>query len=90
MPKGEARKVEWAKVKDGFGKVDAWLQKGKADGPYVMGNTVSFADLVIAAWMTWLKKIWDEESEEWRDIQTWHGGRCVALLESVKKYETSP
>ncbi|RDB16096.1 Glutathione S-transferase-like protein ustS [Hypsizygus marmoreus] len=88
VPSGAAREVEWAKVKSGYDVVDGWLQKNKASGPYFLGKEHTFADFVVASFTIWLKKIWGEDSPEWKDIKTWNEGRWDAFLKELEKYET--
>jgi len=74
------RDADVAKTKEGFAKVDQWL--AKSEGKFVLGNTVSYADCVLAGWLTWLKAtdaIWKD------DIATWHSGRWSTYLENVEK-----
>lgn len=82
VPKGEERERQWAKVQADFARIDSWYQKGKDDGPYLLGNNICFADLQYAAHALWMKKIWGEQSAEWSDVKTWNEGRLVALLDS--------
>lgn len=88
LPKGEKRKVEWMRVKEGFNRLDGWLQMEKVDGPYLMGHTPCFSDFAIAGMILWMKKVWGEDSEEWTDISTWNDGRWAAFLEGISRYET--
>jgi glutathione S-transferase len=89
VPKGEEREIEWAKVREGHSKFDGWLQKGDGEGPYLLGNTICFSDFVLAAFIMWFKKIWGEDSVEWKDIESWDKGRWVSLLKRMEKYETT-
>jgi len=86
----EVRKKQWEKLKDDFGLLAGWLKKGEADGPYILGNgnTISFLDFVVAGYIIWLRVIWGEDSEEWRGIQSWHGGRWDMFLRNLQNYET--
>jgi glutathione S-transferase len=84
----EHQKTLWEKARTNFAKVDAWYQKGKDEGPYLMGNTICFADLVFASFAFWPKRVWGEDSAEWQDMLTWHEGRFGVLAESLAKYET--
>jgi glutathione S-transferase len=81
-------KALWAKARVGLAKVDAWYQKGKGEGPYLMGNTICFADLVFASYTYWPKKIWGKDSTQWQDMLTWNEGRFGVLAESLAKFET--
>ena len=86
VPKGDAGVAEWAKFKDGLAKVDTWF--AKSGGPFLMGSTVSWADLDVAAWLIWLRVVWGEESAQWKDIASWQGGRWGKLTANLKQYET--
>lgn len=88
-PEGEERDALWAKARTGFEKVDAWYQKGKDEGPYLLGKTICFADFVFAAFASWPKRIWGEDSVQWQDMKTWGEGRLGALVDSFAKYESS-
>ncbi|KAK0442390.1 hypothetical protein EV421DRAFT_1904164 [Armillaria borealis] len=85
VPKGEEREREWAKLKEVFGKVDAWY--GKED-MYVMGDVVSYADFTVSASVMEFRTLFGEDSEEWKDVSTWHGGRWGTLVKNLEKYET--
>ncbi|KAJ7935455.1 hypothetical protein B0H13DRAFT_2226904 [Mycena leptocephala] len=88
VPTGEAHKVAWKEVEAGFGKVDRWLNEGANEGaPFVMGDQVSFADFTIAGELQWCMKGFGEDSDLWKDMMTWHGGRWAKLINSLKKYE---
>ncbi|KAG7443974.1 uncharacterized protein BT62DRAFT_934559 [Guyanagaster necrorhizus] len=84
-PKGEDRKREWARVKEDLGKVNAWYGKGDR---YVMGDTVSYADFTVSASILWIRTVCGADSEEWKDILTWHEGRWGTLVKDFEKYET--
>jgi len=86
VPKGDDAVAQWAKLKDGLGKVDAWY--AKSGGPYLLGNTASWADIVVACYFIWMRIIWGEDSQEWKDISSWHEGRWKGLIDNFKKYET--
>ena len=83
VPKDKAE--AWNQIKAGFDKLDKLLQLGK--GPYVMGNTVSFQDFEVASYTIWLRRIFGEESEEWKNIINWNDGRWGRLIEGFRKYE---
>lgn len=97
-PGSEEEKAGWSKFKEVTGILDKWYAKTDVPGgeegqevrrtPFVMGDTLSWADLVIAGYTVWLRIIWGEDSEKWQDMMTWHGGRWKTLINSLKKYET--
>ncbi|PPQ88435.1 hypothetical protein CVT25_011539 [Psilocybe cyanescens] len=83
-PGSEEEEENWGKFKKAIGVLEEWyaktdIQPGSEGGggrrtPFLMGDT--------------LRIIWGEDSEKWKDIKTWHGGRWKTLIESLKKYET--
>lgn len=83
VPKDKAE--AWNQIKAGYDKLDKLLQLG--NGPYVMGNTVSFQDFDVASYTLWLRRILGEESEEWKNIINWNDGRWGRLIEGFRKYE---
>ncbi|KAF4604174.1 hypothetical protein EYR40_001357 [Pleurotus pulmonarius] len=84
-PVGEARVVEWAKYRDGLGKVDSWFKK--STGRFLMGESITFADVSVVSSLTWLKVIFGEDSPEWKDIASWHDGRWAGLVYAFEKYQ---
>lgn len=87
-PKGDAAVVQWAKFKDGLGKVDAWYAKSGGDGPFLLGETPSWGDIIVVSYLVWLRTIWGEDSSQWRDVSSWNGGRWARIVEALKRYET--
>ncbi|KAF9263002.1 hypothetical protein L218DRAFT_987989 [Marasmius fiardii PR-910] len=84
-PKGEKKLELWNKWKDEWGAVDSWM---KPTETFVMGDVITFVDFVIAGWVIWCRCLWGEDSEEWKEIASWHGGRWGKLLEQLSEYET--
>ncbi|KAF9484208.1 hypothetical protein BDN70DRAFT_872912 [Pholiota conissans] len=86
VPKGDLVTTEWAKVKEGMGKVDVLYSK--TNGPYLMGDALSWGDVVVAAHLAFMRAIWGEDSQEWRDISSWHDGRWKRVVDDFEKYAT--
>lgn len=84
-PVGEARVVEWGKYRDGLGKVDSWFKKSA--GPFLTGESITFADVSVVSCLIWLKVIFGEDSPEWKDIASWHNGRWDSLVTAFAKYQ---
>ncbi|KAF7292037.1 hypothetical protein MIND_01229800 [Mycena indigotica] len=80
-PGSDRDRAEWAKVKDAWGAVDAWLVA--ANARYFGGAERNYADLYVAAYVFWVKTVLAEE--KWRDFATWHGGRWAHLLSTVER-----
>ncbi|KAF8625627.1 hypothetical protein AX17_006812 [Amanita inopinata Kibby_2008] len=85
-PRGEQADTAWKRIKSGYEKLDEFLQL--SGGPYMMGQTISYLDISIVSWTLWLRCIFGEDSEKWRDIVSWNGGRWGRMIESFAKYET--
>lgn len=86
LPKGEERQRNWKTLKDNFGVLNEWYSMSNNPGPFLLGDIPSWADFVVGAIFTWGKLIWGKESAEWKEIETWHGGRWSVLLDSLAKY----
>ena len=79
-----AEKVEiWAKFRDNMSKIDECFAKTDTKGPFIMGDTISWADFFISAYLMFYKRICGENSEEWKDIVSWNEGRWENLLHAV-------
>ncbi|KDR83257.1 hypothetical protein GALMADRAFT_113478 [Galerina marginata CBS 339.88] len=87
-PKGDDAVVKWGKYKDGLGKVDEWYAQNGGSGPFLMGETLSWADVIVASSAIWVRTVFGEDSQKWKDVTSWHGGRWNDLMENMKKYET--
>ena len=85
-PPGPVREECWKQVKQWFDVVDGWFQK--EEGPYFMGNKISFADIVVASYLTWVRIILGEESEGWKDIITWNSSRWGKLTDIFDAWAT--
>jgi len=86
MPKGDRAAEEWNKFRDGLGKVDAWFAQTDDSGPFLLGAEISWGDIVVGAFLIWLKVILGEDSKQWRDISSWHRGRWGAMLKNLGRF----
>lgn len=82
-PKGEERVKAWKKAEQVSDTLDGWLSKSQ--GPFFMGETVSFADFVVGGSLKCLKFLYGEGSEERKDIMTWNNGRWAAYEKSLEQ-----
>ncbi|KAJ3517323.1 hypothetical protein NLJ89_g584 [Agrocybe chaxingu] len=88
VPKEEVAVAEWAKYQNALTEVGKWYEKNGGKGPYLLGDTLSWGDLVVAGYTVWLRIIWGEDSSQWRDIESWNEGRWKVLIDSLREYET--
>jgi glutathione S-transferase len=85
VPTGDTRTEEWGKFKKGLDIAHSYFDK---KGPYMMGDTISWSDIVLFGFLSFFKVIWGEDSEEWKDIASWNDGRWEAHVDALKKYNT--
>jgi glutathione S-transferase len=83
-PKGEEAVEKWKKVQEAFDTLHGWLSK--SSGPYFMGETVTFADFVVAASLKCLRICLGPDSKEWKEIMERNDGRWEAFWDSLEQY----
>ncbi|KAG5649664.1 hypothetical protein H0H81_002595 [Sphagnurus paluster] len=86
-PTGVVAEEEWAKFMSGWDVVGGWLERGKSDGPFFLGKEPIFVDFVVASFLMFMKKVWGEESAQWKDLSGRSGGRWGMFLKALEKYE---
>ena len=77
----------WKALEKGFDTVSSWLDAGTSNGLFVMGDSITYGDAVIAGLLMWPKVVFGAGSEGWRRIESWNGGRWIRLLKAFEKYE---
>ncbi|KAG0708474.1 hypothetical protein DFH29DRAFT_892791 [Suillus ampliporus] len=75
----EKAQHQWEDLKKGLDEIDKWYQK--SGGKWIMGNTFSFADMVVACRTMWWNTIFGEEQR--REFHSWNGGRWARVLTDV-------
>ena len=88
VPTGNARTEGWGKFEKGLASIHSYLVLTDEKGPYVLGDTISWSDLVLFSFIYWFKLTWGENSREWKDIASWNGGRWESHIDALKKYGT--
>ncbi|KAG7095802.1 hypothetical protein E1B28_006502 [Marasmius oreades] len=82
----ETREV-WANGKKSFDEL-LGAYEGAGAGTFVMGgDNPVFADLALAAMISNVKIMFGNESEEWKNVSGWVGGRLGKVVEETLKYE---
>ncbi|KJA20281.1 hypothetical protein HYPSUDRAFT_142565 [Hypholoma sublateritium FD-334 SS-4] len=84
-PTGAEGVAQWAAFEAGLDTVDKWY--AKSGGPFIMGDTTSWADFIVGSWLIWLRTIWGEGSQQWKDVASWHGGRWAKVLGDLEEYQ---
>ncbi|KAI6133672.1 hypothetical protein EV401DRAFT_1912660 [Pisolithus croceorrhizus] len=80
-PEGPKREEHWVNLEQIFSTSREWYDK--EEGKWLMGDTFSYADIITAAGLFWLKSVL--HGDEWEKIAGWHDGRWARLLADVEK-----
>ncbi|THU83183.1 hypothetical protein K435DRAFT_807718 [Dendrothele bispora CBS 962.96] len=73
----EQEKEGWEKFRNELGEVAKLMRETDV---FAMGDRVSFADCVLFGQIMALKFFWSEETTEWKEMMSWHGGRWDRLI----------
>ncbi|KAF9471878.1 hypothetical protein BDN70DRAFT_868895 [Pholiota conissans] len=84
--KSPASVAKWTKYKASLDEVAKWY--GKTNGPFLMGDTISWADFVVVSPMLMIKTVWGEDSEQWKEVNVCNGGIWGKLIKELDKYNT--
>jgi glutathione S-transferase len=76
--------AQWESYKNGYGIVADWYEKNGTG--FISGNSITYGDIIVAGWLQWIKRLAGEQSKEWKNIESWHGGRWIQLLNEFSKY----
>ncbi|PPQ79769.1 LOW QUALITY PROTEIN: hypothetical protein CVT25_003322 [Psilocybe cyanescens] len=85
MAKSKDRAQDWIKLQEGMDQVDAWFVRNGRRGQFLLGETSSWADIVVVSFLFFIRRVWGEDSEEWKKIMAWNGGRWKNLSDAFKK-----
>ena len=87
-PHGSAKRAEhFATVEKAFAAIAGWLNADGKDKPFLMGDQVSYGDIVIASFLVWTRIVLGEDSPEWRAVKGWSEGRWAKFMDAFKAYE---
>ncbi|KAH9942894.1 hypothetical protein B0H21DRAFT_695862 [Amylocystis lapponica] len=86
-PPGPIRENNWAEVRKALGTVAQWMAANGEETSFFLGDTIRYADIVVAGWLVWVKKVYGPDSPEWADVKTWDGGKWARFMESFEVYE---
>ncbi|KAF8996519.1 hypothetical protein BDQ17DRAFT_1514189 [Cyathus striatus] len=88
MAMSKEEKAEgFKKTKEVLGQADGWFKSAGWEKKFIMGDKPTFADFSAAGPFISLRILLGEESEEWKEIASWHDGRWARLLEELKDWE---
>ncbi|KAG1727812.1 hypothetical protein EDB19DRAFT_2028118 [Suillus lakei] len=81
LPWDATRDEDWELLEKGYNTAYEWYQK--SDGKWIMGDTFSYADIIVACWLLAYKRVLKED--EWARISSWNGGKWAQVLADVEK-----
>lgn len=82
-----AREDRLVALESGMGKIAQWIEVDGKDRKFFMGDKPCYADFFIGAGLESMKRVLGEDSEEWRRIAQWHGGRWGRLVAALEEFE---
>ncbi|KAJ5219612.1 hypothetical protein N7468_008816 [Penicillium chermesinum] len=81
--RGKARTNMLAAFREALEPLARLLRKNQA-GPFVLGERLSYADLIIGGWLRMCSATLPEG--EWEDMKTWHDSVFGKLHDALQKY----
>ncbi|KAG1849931.1 hypothetical protein DFJ58DRAFT_746550 [Suillus subalutaceus] len=81
LPWDEKYDEDWELLEKVYNTAYEWYEK--TDGKWIIGNTLSYADIVVACHLLWYKRVLNED--EWARISSWNGGKWAQVLADVEK-----
>ena len=90
LPGSVERTEQWKGLEKVFSAVASWL-KAESDGTerlfFLGGDRICHADLVVAGFLQFIKKV--APPEEWEaHVKTWDGGRWERFMNTFQLYDT--
>ncbi|RPD62493.1 hypothetical protein L226DRAFT_504141 [Lentinus tigrinus ALCF2SS1-7] len=89
-PPGSAKHAQcWEGVQKGVHKMAGWLDADGQEKRFFMGDKmgITYADIMLASFFMWFKMSFGDESQEWRRIMSWDGGRWAGFMSAFERYE---
>ncbi|KAI0754890.1 hypothetical protein C8Q80DRAFT_1141673 [Daedaleopsis nitida] len=86
-PEGsEKRAKHWKRVEDGLRLVKGWMEAGGEGKLLVMGEQICYADITIASWLEWTRRVHGTNSQVWKDVMGWDGGFWAKFMKEFDKH----
>ena len=87
VPSGEEAVAQWARAEEELAKVAGWYASNGRKGPFLMGEVVSWADLVVCAHLVCWRVTLGADSKEWRRMEKWNGSIWGTLVKALEAYQ---
>ena len=89
-PPGPVRDQAWEQVRKGLTLVAGFYEKNNGSNGgkplYFIGNTFTYADIVIGSFLHWPKAILDTQDFDWDDLRSADGGLWGRIADEIDKY----
>ncbi|TFY71089.1 hypothetical protein EVG20_g1914 [Dentipellis fragilis] len=87
-PEGPVRDAHWKQCLDGLTVVQGWTNENRNGGEslYIMGDTPSFADVVIVSILICIKALAGAESDGWRVLMEANRGHWARLVAAFDQW----
>jgi glutathione S-transferase len=72
---------------DEFGKKLDLNNGTNENGPFVMGDHISFADFAVGGMILWLRRAEGGDMHRWKEMSEWQGGRWARIWAETEKLE---
>ena len=82
----DKREMLMAAGQEGWTKLASLLAKNGPDTSFFYGDTPSYADVIVTAFLLWMKTVLGPDSAEWATIITWDGKYWATLLKNMEKF----
>ncbi|CUA74060.1 hypothetical protein RSOLAG22IIIB_10935 [Rhizoctonia solani] len=82
--------AKWEEVRQrfaGFSKSVAVNDGTKDEGPFIMGNTVTFLDFGLGGLYHWIENIEGKDSVRLKEMMEWEGGRWSKHRQAIREIE---
>ncbi|KAJ7574835.1 hypothetical protein C8J56DRAFT_871833 [Mycena floridula] len=86
-PSGEVMDGALKEYESGLEAISKWY---KDEASTFVGDQISFSDILLGSYLRALKGLWGAESEYWKKLASFHGGKWGQLLKDLEKYEGNP
>ncbi|ESK85104.1 hypothetical protein Moror_3619 [Moniliophthora roreri MCA 2997] len=85
----EQKVAAWAAVKGALDDIAKWYPARDEEGnkaTYLTGERPIYADFSFIPIFYVVKMLFEDSSEQWKDLASWNGGRWARMLEAVEGY----
>ncbi|KAH6911358.1 hypothetical protein BKA70DRAFT_1264076 [Coprinopsis sp. MPI-PUGE-AT-0042] len=84
----EEKKESFTKFLENLDGVGVAIRDEEGKVAWANGDTISFSDFAIAGGLYWIRAAVGEESQEWKMVTEWKGGKWVRFLNRLEPYAT--